>query len=109
MARRSDEVDLVLGRRFLGTLGFMSKIPLLCYHNVGPSPGDSRFKLLYVSQPQFERQLWTIRRLGLRGVSMGAGMRHFGGRGRGKPVVLTFDDGYVDTVTQALPLLQQYG
>jgi peptidoglycan/xylan/chitin deacetylase (PgdA/CDA1 family) len=87
----------------------MPKIPILCYHNVGQSPPDSRFKLLYVSQAQFEKQLWTIRRLGLRGVSMGEGLRRLGGKAKSKLVVLTFDDGYADTLTQALPLLQQYG
>jgi peptidoglycan/xylan/chitin deacetylase (PgdA/CDA1 family) len=87
----------------------MSKIPILCYHNVEQSPGNSRFKLLYVSQAQFERQLWTIRRLGLRGVSMGEGLPHLGCNTKSKLVVLTFDDGYADTLTEALPLLQKYG
>jgi peptidoglycan/xylan/chitin deacetylase (PgdA/CDA1 family) len=87
----------------------MSKIPILCYHNIGRGPGDSRFKLLYVSERQFERQLWTIRRLGLRGVSMGEGLRHLGGQAKSRRVVLTFDDGYVDTLTRALPLLRKYG
>jgi peptidoglycan/xylan/chitin deacetylase (PgdA/CDA1 family) len=87
----------------------MSKIPILCYHNIGQSPGGSRFTLLYVGQRQLARQLWTIRRLGLRGVSMGEGLSHLGGKAKSKLVVLTFDDGYTDTLTQALPVLQEYG
>ncbi len=46
----------------------MSRTPILCYHNVEQAPDGSRFKLLYVSPEQFDRQLWTLRRLGMRGV-----------------------------------------
>ena len=45
----------------------MSALPILCYHNVAFAPPEARFKLLYVSPDKFERQLWTLRRLGLRG------------------------------------------
>ena len=52
----------------------MSALPILCYHNVTFAPREARFKLLYVSPDKFERQLWTLRRLGLRGVSAGEGI-----------------------------------
>ncbi len=55
-------------------LSVMSALPILCYHNVAFAPPEARFKLLYVSPDKFERQLWTLRRLGLRGVSMGDGI-----------------------------------
>jgi peptidoglycan/xylan/chitin deacetylase (PgdA/CDA1 family) len=87
----------------------MSKLPILCYHNIGQSPGRSHFKLLYVSQANFERQLWTIRRFGMRGVSIGEGLRQLRTGGKNNLVVLTFDDGYADTLTRALPLLMKYG
>jgi peptidoglycan/xylan/chitin deacetylase (PgdA/CDA1 family) len=87
----------------------MSNIPILCYHNVGASPQSGAFKLLYTSQEKFERQLWTMRRLGLRGVSISDGLRQLGGRGAGQLVMLSFDDGYLDTFTAALPLLRKYG
>jgi peptidoglycan/xylan/chitin deacetylase (PgdA/CDA1 family) len=87
----------------------MSNIPILCYHNIGASPQSSAFKLLYTSQEKFERQLWTMRRLGLRGVSISDGLQQLGGRGAGQLVMLSFDDGYLDTFTAALPLLRKYG
>jgi peptidoglycan/xylan/chitin deacetylase (PgdA/CDA1 family) len=87
----------------------MSKIPILCYHNVGQGPQDGKFKLLYTSVAKFERQLWTLRRLGLRGVSIRDGLRHLQGNTRSNLVMLSFDDGYLDTLTRALPLLTRYG
>lgn len=87
----------------------MSALPILCYHNVAFAPEEARFKLLYVNPESFERQLWTLRRLGLRGVSMGEGMARLrSGTARGC-VVFTFDDGYADSVTTAAPLLRRYG
>jgi peptidoglycan/xylan/chitin deacetylase (PgdA/CDA1 family) len=87
----------------------MSALPILGYHNVAMAPQDAPFKLLYVSPDSFERQLWTLRRLGLRGVSTSEGMaRLSNGTSRGC-VVFTFDDGYADTLTVAAPLLNRYG
>ncbi len=87
----------------------MSALPILCYHNVATAPSEARFKLLYVSPQRFERQLWALRRLGLRGVSTSEGLaRLAAGTARGC-VVLTFDDGYADTLTTAAPLMKRYG
>jgi len=85
----------------------MSGIPILCYHNIEQSPATSRFKLLYTSPEKFERQLWALRRLGLKVVSVGEGVRHLGSSSSGM-VMLSIDDGYLDTLTQALPLLRKY-
>ena len=86
----------------------MSRLPILCYHNVAEPPAEAPFKLLYVSPEKFERQLWTLRRLGLRGVSMSEGIARLGNANSHGCVVLTFDDGYADTLTTAAPLLKQY-
>jgi len=87
----------------------MSALPILCYHNVASAPKEARFKLLYVSPESFERQLWTLRRLGLRGVSMGEGLARLGNGTTQGCVAFTFDDGYADTVTTAAPLMKRYG
>lgn len=90
-------------------LRIMSRLPILCYHNVAEAPEEAPFKLLYVSPEKFERQLWTLRRLGLRGVSTGEGVSRLRAADSRGCVVLTFDDGYADTLTTAAPLLKQYG
>jgi peptidoglycan/xylan/chitin deacetylase (PgdA/CDA1 family) len=87
----------------------MSRIPILCYHNIGPPPAGTPFKLLHVAEAKLERQLWALRRLGVRGVSMAEGFGQLGAAARSNLVVLTFDDGYRDTLTAALPLLRRYG
>jgi peptidoglycan/xylan/chitin deacetylase (PgdA/CDA1 family) len=87
----------------------MSALPILSYHNVAMAPKEALFKLLYVNPDSFERQLWTLRRLGLRGVSTSDGVSRLSkGTSRGC-VVFTFDDGYADTLTMAAPLLRRYG
>jgi peptidoglycan/xylan/chitin deacetylase (PgdA/CDA1 family) len=87
----------------------MPALPIICYHNVAVVPPQARFKLLYVDPDTFERQLWCLRRLGLGGVCMSEGLTRLReGSARGC-VVFTFDDGYVDTLTIAAPLLKRYG
>jgi peptidoglycan/xylan/chitin deacetylase (PgdA/CDA1 family) len=90
-------------------LRIMSRLPILCYHNVAEAPKEAPFKLLYISPERFERQLWTLRRLGLRGVSTSEGIARLRNATSRGCVVLTFDDGYADTLTTAAPLLKQYG
>jgi peptidoglycan/xylan/chitin deacetylase (PgdA/CDA1 family) len=87
----------------------MSALPILCYHNVATAPKEAPFKLLYVSPDRFERQLWTLRRLGLRGVSISEGIARLRNASSRGCVVLTFDDGYADTLTAAAPLMKRYG
>ena len=87
----------------------MSALPILCYHNVAMAPKEAPFKLLYVSPDQFDRQLWTLRRLGLRGVCTSEGIARLSNATSRNCVVLTFDDGYADTLATAAPLMKQYG
>jgi len=87
----------------------MRRIPILTYHNIGePSPGD-RLPLLYVSPRRFAQQMRLLSLLGFRGLSLSAALPYLKGERRGRIVVLTFDDGYVDIVEQALPVLTAHG
>ncbi|WP_205650242.1 polysaccharide deacetylase family protein [Actinoplanes solisilvae] len=81
--------------------------PVLMYHAVGQAEDDP-FNL-YVTPERFAAQLNTLARLGLRGVSM-ADLGDAAERGKADGLVgLTFDDGYRDVLTYALPELRRHG
>jgi len=77
------------------------------YHSVGDCSQDPY--RVTVSPRRLDRQLGWLRRRGLRGV----GVRELlaaRARGAGQDLVgLTFDDGYADFLTHALPLLHRHG
>jgi len=88
----------------------MPRVPILSYHHIGPRPAGARFASLYVAPSQLDRQLWALRRMGMRGISMSDGLSRLrNGYGRGHEVVLTFDDGYRNALTAALPILRHHG
>ncbi|MGV9271992.1 polysaccharide deacetylase family protein [Streptomyces griseosporeus] len=77
------------------------------YHSVGDRTCDPY--RITVTPERLERQLLWLRARGLRGVSV-AELLAARARGAGHGLVgLTFDDGYADFVTDALPLLRRHG
>ena len=87
----------------------MSIIPILMYHNIGVPPQGARLRNLYVRAGAFARQMFLLRLFGYKGLSMSAAMPYLRGEKQGRVAVITFDDGYVDTLEQALPILQKNG
>ena len=86
----------------------LATMPLvLMYHSVSPYDEDP-YEVTMTPQ-RFERQMRWLRGRGLRGVSVAELLSaRADGRGRGL-VGLTFDDGYQDFVTYAMPVLQRHG
>jgi len=84
----------------------MGRFPfVLMYHSVGPAlPAADDPHLLTVTPERLDAQLRALRRQGLRGMSV---RELLAGRTRG--VGLTFDDGYVDFLDQAVPVLRRHG
>ena len=62
---------------------------------------------LYVRAGAFARQMFLLRLLGYQGMSMSAAMPYLRGEKQGRVAVITFDDGYVDTLEKALPILKK--
>jgi peptidoglycan/xylan/chitin deacetylase (PgdA/CDA1 family) len=80
------------------------------YHNIARAPRDLRvYRSLFVSPAAFARQMWLLRRFGYTGLSMSAAMPYLQGERTGRIAIITLDDGYVDNLDSALPLLQRYG
>lgn len=82
---------------------------VLMYHSVAEftDPAEDPYGIT-VTPAALEAQLLWLRARGLRGVSVGELLRaRAAGRGRGL-VGLSFDDGYTDFLTRALPLLRRY-
>lgn len=86
-------------------------VPILEYHVLGAAPADAPYPELYVSRPDFRRQLNWLDRHGFQAVTLEqveAAWYH-GATLPAKPVVLSFDDGYRPQFTFALPELRKHG
>ena len=80
---------------------------LLMYHMISePKPG-ARFNGLRVAPAMFERQLRWLRNEGWTGFTVSE-LFEQGGALPEKSFAITFDDGYADNLTAALPLLERY-
>jgi len=86
----------------------LATIPLvLMYHSIAPYDDDPYE--VTMTPERFEKQLRWLRARGLRGVSMSE-LLAAADQGRARGLVgLTFDDGYQDFITTAMPTLQKYG
>jgi peptidoglycan/xylan/chitin deacetylase (PgdA/CDA1 family) len=90
-----------------------AQVPILMYHYVSPLPPDpDRYRLdLTVLPENFEAQLQYLAQAGYHAITLSDLYMHFtqGYPLPDKPIVLTFDDGYVDAYEVVFPLLLDYG
>jgi peptidoglycan/xylan/chitin deacetylase (PgdA/CDA1 family) len=85
-------------------------IPILTYHQVEAPPlRGTPFRSLVVDPAAFARQLGMLKLLGYQGLCMGALQPYLRGEKTGKVVGITLDDGYVNNLTHALPVLARHG
>jgi peptidoglycan/xylan/chitin deacetylase (PgdA/CDA1 family) len=86
-------------------------VPVLMYHSVGVVMDDWRWSDLTVPYQVFEDHLKWLAKKGYRTVDFDDLRAHVAGEKPldGRSIVLTFDDGYLDNWTYALPLLKKYG
>jgi peptidoglycan/xylan/chitin deacetylase (PgdA/CDA1 family) len=88
----------------------LSPVPILTYHQVAEAPvKGTAFRSLSVAPADFRRQMAFLHGLGYQGLSMTALQPFLKGERQGKVFGITFDDGYLNNLTHALPVLQQYG
>jgi peptidoglycan/xylan/chitin deacetylase (PgdA/CDA1 family) len=77
------------------------------YHNIGEPPSVAKLRGLYVRPRAFALQMRLLKLCGYRGVSMSEAMPYLRGEKSGRIAAITFDDGYVDTLENALPILRK--
>ena len=84
-------------------------IPILMYHSIASMPKGTVMRSLHVPPKLFKLQMWLIKILGFKGLSMGDLQPYLTGKKQGKVVGITFDDGFKNNLTHALPILQKFG
>jgi peptidoglycan/xylan/chitin deacetylase (PgdA/CDA1 family) len=86
-------------------------VPILEYHVLGAAPAGAPYPELYVSRPDFHRQMDWLDRHGYEAVTLEQVERAWyrGGTLPPRPVVISFDDGYRPQFTYALPELRRQG
>ena len=78
------------------------------YHNIGDPPPGVNLRGLYVRTSAFAVQMRLLKLFGYQGISMSEAMPYLNGDRRGRVAAITFDDGYVDTFENALPILLKH-
>ena len=87
-------------------------VPILMYHVIAPAPAGAPFPGLYVPPAEFSEQMQALKDAGWHAVTpdqVEAYWRRGTPLGPGKPIVLSFDNGYESQYTQALPVLRRMG
>lgn len=85
-------------------------IPILMYHQIDvPPPRGTPLRGLVVSPGSFARQMFFLKFLGYKGLSMRDLEPYLRGEQQGRVVGITFDDGYQNNVQNALPVLKKHG
>ena len=87
-------------------------VPILMYHVIAAPPAGAPFPGLYVPPEEFAEQMHALAAAGWHAVTqdqLEAYWRRGVPLGPGKPIVLSFDNGYHSQYTQAMPVLKRMG
>ena len=98
------------GSKNTAAAGDPGEIPILMYHKINPDPCAGGLGLR-VPPAKFAEQMEYLARHGYQTVSLAEAAAWIKGEGKlpARPVVLTFDDGYLDNYQYAFPVLKKYG
>jgi len=89
-----------------------ASVPVLMYHVINPPIAGAPYPGLYVPAGEFAAQMQALKAAGWHAVTMDQ-LEAYWTRGvplgPGKPIVLTFDNGYASQYTNAMPILKRLG
>jgi peptidoglycan/xylan/chitin deacetylase (PgdA/CDA1 family) len=87
-------------------------VPILMYHVIAAPPAGAPFPGLYVVPSEFAEQMEALQHAGWHAVTLDQVQAYWQRGvplGPGKPIVVSFDNGYRSQYTQALPVLRRLG
>lgn len=87
-------------------------VPVLMYHVIGPPLRSAPYPGLYVRAGEFVAHMRALKAAGWHAVTMDRLEAHWRlgtPLGPGKPIVISFDNGYRSQYTHALPILRRLG
>ena len=86
------------------------KIPVIMYHSVGPNNPDWIWHHLITPIKIFEDQIKHLSKKGFNSVTLKELYDYmiYNNKISENPIVLTFDDGYLDNWVYAYPILKKY-
>ena len=79
------------------------------YHQIRPSHHNEKMKGLCVTPKSFSTQMHLLNNLGYKGLSMKEIYPYLKGKKRGRVIGITFDDGFLNNLQHAAPILQKLG
>jgi peptidoglycan/xylan/chitin deacetylase (PgdA/CDA1 family) len=90
---------------------YTGPVPILVYHDLGNPPPGQDYPGLYVSDSDFVAEMAWLHQQGYQAVTLDEMMNAFfhGGTLPAKPIVITFDNGYVPQATFAPSVMSRYG
>jgi peptidoglycan/xylan/chitin deacetylase (PgdA/CDA1 family) len=90
---------------------YTGPVPILVYHELGAPPAGAPFPGLYVSDADFSAEMAWLHSNGYQAVTLDEMMKawYHGGTLPRKPIVITFDNGYVPQITTAPDVMSRYG
>ncbi len=110
-ARRGGRARQAKQPRGTGVPG-TARVPILMYHVINPPPTGAPYPGLYVPAAEFAAQMRALKAAGWHTVTLDqleANWTRGVPLGPGKPIVVSFDNGYESQYTKALPVLRQLG
>ena len=84
-------------------------IPILMYHSIESMPKGTVMRSLHVPPKLFKSQMKLLKLMGYHGLSIDELRPYLLGEKTGKVVGITFDDGFKNNLTHALPILKKMG